>query len=80
MVVFEQSPLPYGKIMDGLPRWHAALRRKEYETVSEKLSRPGVRFVVLTRVLECLNRGDEAGLTLTTEERRVAGERAVIQR
>ena len=27
-VVFEQNPRPYGKIEDGLPRWHHALRRK----------------------------------------------------
>jgi NADPH-dependent glutamate synthase beta subunit-like oxidoreductase len=50
VVVFEQNLRPYGKIEDGLPRWHAALRRKEYETVGEKLARPGVHFVPLTRV------------------------------
>lgn len=50
VVVFEQSPLPYGKIMDGLPRWHVALRRKEYETVNAKLARDGVQFVPNTRV------------------------------
>ena len=26
-VVFEQNDRPYGKIEDGLPRWHARLRR-----------------------------------------------------
>ena len=31
VVVFEQNPRPYGKIEDGLPRWHVALRRKEYD-------------------------------------------------
>jgi flavin-dependent dehydrogenase len=31
-VVFEQNPRPYGKIEDGLPRWHVKLRKKEYET------------------------------------------------
>jgi len=49
-VVFEQNPRPYGKIEDGLPRWHVGLRRKEYETISAKLSRPGVEFVPLTRI------------------------------
>ena len=50
VTVFEQSPLPYGKIMDGLPRWHVALRRKEYENVNTKLSQPGVHFVPNTRI------------------------------
>ena len=50
VVVFEQNPRPYGKIEDGLPRWHSALRKKEYETIGEKLARPGVHLVPLTRV------------------------------
>jgi len=50
VVVFEQNPRPYGKIEDGLPRWHAALRRKEYETIAEKLATPGVHFVPQTKV------------------------------
>ena len=50
VVVFEQNLRPYGKIEDGLPRWHVGLRKKEYETISAKLSRPGVEFVPLTKV------------------------------
>jgi len=50
VTVFEQNPRPYGKIQDGLPRWHVALRRKEYETVARKLSQPGVHFVPNTRI------------------------------
>jgi NADPH-dependent glutamate synthase beta subunit-like oxidoreductase len=50
VVVFEQNPRPYGKIEDGLPRWHQALRKKEYQTIGEKLSRPGVHFVPRTRI------------------------------
>jgi len=50
VTVFEQNPRPYGKIQDGLPRWHVALRRKEYDAVVGKLSRPGVRFVPNTRI------------------------------
>jgi len=49
-VVFEQNARPYGKIEDGLPRWHAKLRRKEYDLVNAKLDRPGVLFVPLTRI------------------------------
>ena len=50
VVVFEMNPRPYGKIEDGLPRWHEALREKEYATISEKLGRPGVHFVPNTKV------------------------------
>lgn len=50
VVVFEQNPRPYGKIEDGLPRWHVKLRRKEYEIINDKLDRPGVHFVPCTRI------------------------------
>jgi NADPH-dependent glutamate synthase beta subunit-like oxidoreductase len=50
VVVFEQNPRPYGKIEDGLPRWHHGLRHKEYETITEKLSHPNVSFVPNTRL------------------------------
>ena len=50
VVVFEQNPRPYGKIEDGLPRWHVHLRRKEYESISEHLSKPGVHFVPKTGI------------------------------
>jgi len=49
-VVFEQNPRPYGKIEDGLPRWHVKLRKKEYETINARLDRPGVHFVPNTKV------------------------------
>src|SRR5215475_1435464 len=48
VAVFDQNPRPYGKIEDGLPRWHVALRRKEYETIGEHLSLPNVHFVPKT--------------------------------
>ncbi len=50
VVVFEQNPRPYGKIEDGLPRWHHALRRKEYEAIGSHLSHPNVHFVPNTAV------------------------------
>jgi ferredoxin--NADP+ reductase len=50
VVVFEQNPRPYGKIEDGLPRWHVGLRSKEYRNIGEKLSRPGIHFVPNTKV------------------------------
>lgn len=51
-VVFEKNTRPFGKIEDGLPRWHEALRNKEYEAIRTKLSRPLVEFVPETRIGE----------------------------
>lgn len=48
--VIEQNPRPYGKIEDGLPRWHSALRNKEYANIQEKLGQPGVHFLPNTKV------------------------------
>jgi len=50
VVVFEQNPRPYGKIEDGLPRWHTALRRKEYASIGAHLSQPNVHFVPNTAI------------------------------
>ncbi len=50
VVVFEKNPRPYGKIEDGLPRWHHGLRHKEYETIGEKLSHAGVEYVPNTKI------------------------------
>jgi ferredoxin--NADP+ reductase len=50
VVVFEQNPRPYGKIEDGLPRWHVALRNKEYATIGKHLSQSGVHFLPQTEV------------------------------
>jgi NADPH-dependent glutamate synthase beta subunit-like oxidoreductase len=50
VVVFEMNPRPFGKIEDGLPRWHVGLRHKEYETIREKLARPGVEYVPCTKI------------------------------
>ena len=49
-VVFEQNDRPYGKIEDGLPKWHVALRRKEYATIDRNLTQPHVYFVPRTQV------------------------------
>ncbi|MEN8161905.1 MAG: NAD-binding protein [Myxococcota bacterium] len=50
VVVFEMNPRPFGKIEDGLPRWHVGLRNKEYDTIREKLSREGIEFVPCTKI------------------------------
>lgn len=50
VVVFEQNPRPYGKIEDGLPRWHLALRKKEYCLIDGRIDRPEVEFVPNTKL------------------------------
>ena len=49
-VVFEQNARPYGKVEDGLPRWHVALRQKEYAAIDSKLTLEGVQFVPNTEI------------------------------
>lgn len=49
-VVFEQGERPYGKIEDGLPRWHEKLREKEYARIAENLSSQDVIFVPKTQI------------------------------
>ena len=44
-VVFDQNMLPYGKIEDGLPKWHSKLRDKEEKRIDEKLGHELVHFV-----------------------------------
>jgi len=49
-IVIEQNVRPYGKIEDGLPRWHVKLREKEYARIDKNLASAGVMFVPKTRV------------------------------
>jgi len=44
-VVFDQQTLPYGKIEDGLPKWHSKLRDKEEGKINEKLMHPNISYV-----------------------------------
>jgi ferredoxin--NADP+ reductase len=50
VAVFEQNPRPFGKIEDGLPRWHHKLREKEYSAIGAKLSHPNIFYVPNTEV------------------------------
>ncbi|HBH06069.1 MAG TPA: hypothetical protein DDX92_05665 [Flavobacteriales bacterium] len=50
VVVFEQRKLPYGKIEDGLPKWHIGLRNKEEKAIDERLNHENIRFVPCTRL------------------------------
>lgn len=45
IVIFDQALLPFGKIEDGLPKWHAKLRDKEESKINEKINQPNIRFV-----------------------------------
>lgn len=54
-VVIDQNHMPYGKIEDGLPRWHDKQRTKEYLKIDDIMSHELVDFVPLTRLGEDLN-------------------------
>ncbi|MGH7780847.1 MAG: hypothetical protein ACREQR_13585 [Candidatus Binataceae bacterium] len=48
VVVFEQNPRPYGKIEDGLPRWHVKQRKDEYGEINDRLDHPNIAYVPMT--------------------------------
>ena len=50
VVVIEQNDRPYGKIEDGLPRWHHHQRAKEYEKINARLSKERIHFVPRTKL------------------------------
>lgn len=49
-VVMDQNAHPYGKIEDGLPRWHVKLRDAERDRIDGKLNHPLVDFLPNTRL------------------------------
>jgi ferredoxin/flavodoxin---NADP+ reductase len=50
VIVIEQNPRPYGKIEDGLPRWHVKQRKDEYEEIDKRLDHPNIDYMPLTRM------------------------------
>ncbi len=50
VAVFEQNTRPFGKIEDGLPRWHSALRAKEFQRITERLEHPNIHFLPRTKI------------------------------
>jgi len=50
VVVIEQNTRPYGKIEDGLPRWHVEQRKQEYGRIDARLKKPGVAYLPCTRL------------------------------
>jgi len=54
-VVIEKNALPYGKIEDGLPKWHVKLRNREIERINQKLNHPLVHYVPNTGLGDAVN-------------------------
>src|SRR5208282_6850363 len=50
VAVFEQNKRPYGKIEDGLPRWHIEQRRQEYARIDARMKKPNVYFIPSTKL------------------------------
>jgi hypothetical protein len=50
VIVIDQNPRPYGKIEDGLPRWHVKQRLDEYAEIDRRLDHPNIHFLPLTRL------------------------------
>ena len=54
-VVIEKNALPYGKIEDGLPKWHIKLRNREIDRINQKLNHPLVHYVPNTELGKTVN-------------------------
>lgn len=52
VVVFEMNDLPFGKIEDGLPKWHINLRNKQEQNINEKLNHENIRYVPNVKIGE----------------------------
>src|SRR6201987_5596311 len=50
VAVFDQNTRPYGKIEDGLPRWHVEQRKQEYARIDARLRKAGVHFIPSTKL------------------------------
>lgn len=50
VALFEQQALPYGKIEDGLPKWHVRLRNKEEGKIEAKISHPNIFYIPKARL------------------------------
>ena len=49
-IIVDQNRLPYGKIEDGLPRWHDKQRNNEYSKIDEIMNHDLVDFVPCTKI------------------------------
>lgn len=55
VVLFEQNALPYGKIENGLPKWHHKLRDRQEALIDERLNHSHIKFVPNVRLGEDLD-------------------------
>ncbi|MHC4134307.1 MAG: hypothetical protein ACYS0K_04915 [Planctomycetota bacterium] len=58
VAIIEQNARPYGKIEDGLPRWHGHQRKKEYERIDGRLGRKNIHFVPCTKLGKDISFGE----------------------
>jgi len=49
-IIVDQNRLPYGKIEDGLPRWHEKQRNNEYSKIDEIINHDLVDFVPCIKI------------------------------
>jgi ferredoxin--NADP+ reductase len=45
VALFEQHKLPYGKIEEGLPKWHVKLRNQEEQKIDDKIQSPHIHYI-----------------------------------
>ncbi len=55
VVVFEMNDLPYGKIEDGLPKWHVGLRDKQEKNIDQKLNHENILYVPNVKIGRDIN-------------------------
>ena len=65
VVVIDQNALPYGKLEDGLPKWHHSLRDKQEKDIDKKLDHARVRFIPNLKIGKDFNFKDLVDLGFT---------------
>jgi ferredoxin--NADP+ reductase len=50
VALFEQHKLPYGKIEEGLPKWHIKLRNQEEQKIDDKIQNPHIHYIPNVRL------------------------------
>jgi ferredoxin/flavodoxin---NADP+ reductase len=50
VAVFEQNTRPYGKIEDGLPRWHVEQRKQEYGRIDARMKKNNVYYIPCSKL------------------------------
>jgi len=65
VVVIDQNALPYGKLEDGLPKWHHNLRDKQESEIDKKLNKENIRFIPKLKIGEDFSFKDLVDLGFT---------------